>query len=110
MWPVLLGFPIFTSVLGAILLHVFFPETPISLLSKYKDSEGAKNALKKLRKSGNVETEFDGLQNEISKDSKSDKSFSILDLFRRQELRLPLITGLVIQMVQQLCGINAVRI
>ncbi len=109
MWPVLLALPVLTSCLGGFLLFAFFPETPSALLSKFKDVEGAKTSLKKLRKSQNVDEELQALQNELSKDIKSTKTFSIPDLFRSKELRFPLITGLVIQMVQQFCGINAVN-
>jgi hypothetical protein len=48
--------------------------------------------------------------NNEAKESKSDESVSIVELFTLKELRWPLITSLVIQMSQQLCGINAVSV
>jgi hypothetical protein len=40
--------------------------------------------------------------------SDSNENTSIIGLFRMKELRWPLITSLVIQISQQLCGVNAV--
>ena len=74
-----------------------------------KEVEKARDALTKLRRSRHVDPELETIQLEISKTSKSGSSFSIADLFRRSELRWPLITGLVIQVAQQLCGVNAVN-
>ena len=42
LWPVLLALPVVTSFAGAFLLFTFFPETPSSLLSKFKDVEELK--------------------------------------------------------------------
>ena len=43
-----------------------------------------------------------------SGDSKSDEHVSLKQLFTLKELRWPLLTGLALQLAQQLCGINAV--
>jgi SP family facilitated glucose transporter-like MFS transporter 1 len=109
LWNILLGLPVITCVLGAGLLFIFFPETPSALLRKNKDPKQAKKALERLRQSDHVEDELESIQLELNKDSKSSSSFSIADLFTRPELRWPLITGLVIQIAQQLCGVNAVN-
>ena len=87
-----------------------FPETPIALIRKKKNEGEAIKALKKLRNSNDVETEIDNMKAEINKESKNSSSVSMAQLFVRPELRWPLITGLVIQVSQQLCGINAVII
>jgi hypothetical protein len=65
--------------------------------------------LERLRNTSNVQYELDEMNNE-AKESKSDESVSIVELFTLKELRWPLITSLVIQMSQQLCGINAVSV
>jgi hypothetical protein len=109
LWNILLGLPVITCVLGAGLLFIFFPETPSALLRKNKNPKQAKKALERLRQSNHVEDELESIQLELNKDSKPSTSFSIADLFTRPELRWPLITGLVIQIAQQLCGVNAVN-
>ena len=64
-------------------------------------------ALEKFRNSVNVQYELDQISQE-QKENVSDSSISLGKLFTLKELRWPLITSLVIQMSQQLCGINAV--
>jgi SP family facilitated glucose transporter-like MFS transporter 1 len=91
-------------------LFIIFPESPSSLIRKYKDEDAAVKALRKLRNSKNVDNEIEEIKFEISKDSKSNQSVTIAELFKRPEFRWPLITGLVLQLTQQLCGINAVSI
>jgi len=105
-WSYLLALPIVPALVGALLLLVVFPESPSSLLNKYKDRDAAESALKKLRNSKNVTFELD----EMDKGSKSssEASVSIVELLTSGEYRWPLITGLVLQLAQQLCGINAV--
>ncbi len=45
---------------------------------------------------------------ELNSSSDSNENTSIIGLFRMKELRWPLITSLVIQVSQQLSGVNAV--
>ena len=63
--------------------------------------------MEKFRNSVNVQYELDQISQE-QKENVSDSSISLGKLFTLKELRWPLITSLVIQMSQQLCGINAV--
>jgi len=65
--------------------------------------------LEKFRNSTNVQYELDQI-NQEQKENTSDESISLCELFTLKELRWPLITSLVIQMSQQLCGINAVSV
>jgi hypothetical protein len=64
-------------------------------------------ALQRLRNTTDVSGEIEEMKKE-SRENKSDEAISIKDLFTITELRWPLITGLVLQLTQQLCGINAV--
>lgn len=105
-WSYLLALPIVPALVGALLLLIVFPESPSSLLNKYKDAKGAENALKKLRNSNDVAYELEEM-NKATKGSQ-EASVSIAELFTSSEFRWPLITGLVLQLAQQLCGINAV--
>jgi hypothetical protein len=65
--------------------------------------------LEKFRNSTNVQYELDQI-NQEQKENTSDESISLWELCTLKELRWPLITSLVIQMSQQLCGINAVSV
>ena len=65
--------------------------------------------MEKFRNSVNVQYELDQISQE-QKENVSDSSISLGKLFTLKELRWPLITSLVIQMSQQLCGINAVSL
>jgi hypothetical protein len=65
-------------------------------------------ALELLRNDTNVSSEIDEILNEVNSSSSSTDNLSIIDLFKSKELRWPLITSLVLQVSQQLCGINAV--
>ena len=65
--------------------------------------------MEKFRNSANVQYELDQI-NQEQKENTSDESISLCELFTLKELRWPLITSLVIQMSQQLCGINAVSV
>ena len=67
-------------------------------------------ALELLRNDKNVSYEIDELLNEVNSSSSSSNSVSIIDLFKSKELRWPLISSLILQVTQQLCGINAVSV
>jgi sugar porter (SP) family MFS transporter len=108
LWHFLLALPIIPCILGALILLFFFPESPRALLINNRDEESARKALILLRHSNNVAAEIDDIKQESNKDSKSDEAISLKELFTLPELRWPLITGLVLQMAQQFCGINAV--
>jgi predicted MFS family arabinose efflux permease len=64
-------------------------------------------ALSRLRNSNNVGHEIEQI-NQEAREQKSDESISLGQLFTLKELRWPLLTGLLLQVAQQLCGINAV--
>ena len=63
--------------------------------------------MKRLRNSLDVAHEIDEMKQE-ARESNSDEAISMKELFTIKELRWPLITGLILQLAQQLCGINAV--
>jgi hypothetical protein len=68
-----------------------------------------KKALISIRQEPNVEEEIKEILFELGSNSSNENS-SIIDIFRSLELRWPLITSILLQVVQQLCGINAVNI
>lgn len=64
-------------------------------------------ALHRLRNTTEVSAEIDEMSRE-ARETKSDEAISLKELFTAKDLRWPLLTGLVLQLTQQLCGINAV--
>ncbi len=89
------------------MLLLVFPDSPSSLINRDRDEDAARRALEKLRQSKDVSGEIDAIKAE-SRESKSDRSLTISELFTTRELKWPLITSIVLQLTQQLCGINAV--
>ena len=69
--------------------------------------EEARAALRKLRNQENVQSEVKAIQLELASSTSND-SMSLIQLLKSSELRWPLITALVIQITQQLSGVNAV--
>ena len=107
LWPILLAIPAIPAAVGGICLLLCFPETPSALLIDIKDENSARKALQRLRNTTDVSSEIDEIKLE-SRKTKSDENISFKELFTSKELRWPLITGLVLQLTQQLCGINAI--
>lgn len=105
-WSYLLGLPIIPAVVGSVCLLVFFPKTPHELL-KADDEEGAKNALKKLRNKSKVTDEVEQIKSEVNQNS-GVAALSILQIFKESRLRWPILTGMIVHLSQQLCGINAI--
>lgn len=117
LWHFGLGAHIIPALLGFFALLFFFPETPRALLIDQKDEQAARIALIRLRSSPHVSAEIDSIVNEslinINPDEEnsggsSGEPIGLIDIFKIKELRWPLWTGLIMQMTQQLCGINAV--
>lgn len=107
LWPFLLAIPAVPAIVGGIFLLLFFPETPRALLINNKDEESARKALHRLRNTTDVGNEIEAIKQE-AREQKSDENISFKELFTSKEYRWPLITGLVLQLTQQLCGINAI--
>ena len=107
-WQFLLAIPIVPALLGSIALLFFFPETPKALLITNSDTESARKALQQLRHKFNVENDLEEIQNEAKSSFQSEENISFGKLLTSKGLRWPLITSLVLQIAQQLCGINAV--
>jgi len=106
-WHILLALPIVPSLIGGIAL-IFFPESPKALLLNKKNKSAATKALKLLRNSDDVSSEIEEINLESKASNSSEEAVSLKELFTSQQLRWPLITGLVLNITQQLCGINAI--
>lgn len=107
-WPVLLGLAICPAILQLILLPIC-PESPRYLLITKQWEEEARKALRRLRASSSVEEDIEEMRAE-ERAQQSESSISIMELICSPTLRAPLVIGIVMQLSQQLSGINAVSV
>lgn len=128
-WPVLLGLAICPAILQLLLLPIC-PESPRYLLiTKQWEEEARKGnfthfylksyihitfprnifflALRRLRASNQVEEDIEEMRAE-ERAQQSESSISTMELIFSPTLRAPLVIGIVMQLSQQLSGINAV--
>jgi hypothetical protein len=108
LWHILLAMPIVPCIICVVLLSLFCPESPRALISTDDGESRARDVLAKLRNSPNVTAELNQLNLE-NEDSGNGEAISLLQLFCLKEYRMPLFVGLVLQLTQQLSGINAVN-
>lgn len=105
-WPVLLGLAICPAILQLLLLPIC-PESPRYLLITKQWEEEARRALRRLRASASVEEDIEEMRAE-ERAQQSESHISTMELICSPTLRAPLIIGIVMQLSQQLSGINAV--
>ncbi|XP_037650020.1 solute carrier family 2, facilitated glucose transporter member 3a isoform X1 [Sebastes umbrosus] len=106
LWPLLLSLTVAPAVLQCILLP-FCPESPRFLLINLKQEEQARKALVRLRGSEDVSKDLQEMKEESVKMA-MEKKVTILELFRSPAYRQPLLIAIMLQLSQQLSGINAV--
>jgi len=102
-WHILLCVPLLVSTVQAF-LFLICPESPAFLIKH--NEEKAMSALFWLRKSKNVGDEMESLSK--GKNEARSDDLSILQLVRSKSLRSALVVAVVMQLSQQLSGINAV--
>uniref|UniRef100_A0A4W3H3B4 Solute carrier family 2 member 1 n=1 Tax=Callorhinchus milii TaxID=7868 RepID=A0A4W3H3B4_CALMI len=105
LWPLLLGF-IFIPSLVQCIAFPFCPESPRFLLINRNEENKAK-ILKKLRGTTDVSSDLQEMKEE-SRQMMREKKVTIPELFRSPLYRQPLLIAVVLQLSQQLSGINAV--
>lgn len=105
-WPVLLGLAICPAILQLLLLPIC-PESPRYLLITKQWEEEARKALRRLRASNSVEEDIEEMRAE-ERAQQSESHITTMELICSPSLRAPLIIGIVMQLSQQLSGINAV--
>lgn len=110
-WPFLFGFAFIPTILQLIMLP-FCPESPRYLLLTCNRTGEARLALRRLRNSNDIEDDMEEMraeershQEEVNKYGRLE---SIRELFNHPWLRAPLIIGIMMQLSQQLSGINAI--
>lgn len=106
LWPVLLSLTILPAVLQCLLLP-FCPESPRFLLINQNKEEQARKALVRLRGFEDVGKDMQEMKEESAKMA-AEKKVTIPELFRIPAYRQPLLIAVMLQLSQQLSGINAV--
>ncbi|XP_042345296.1 solute carrier family 2, facilitated glucose transporter member 3 [Plectropomus leopardus] len=106
LWPLLLALTILPAILQSILL-CFCPESPRYLLIVLNQEEEARKALVRLRGSEDVSDDIQEMKEEGMRMS-MEKKVTILELFRSPNYRQPITIAIILQLSQQLSGINAV--
>uniref|UniRef100_A0AAV2MC77 Major facilitator superfamily (MFS) profile domain-containing protein n=1 Tax=Knipowitschia caucasica TaxID=637954 RepID=A0AAV2MC77_KNICA len=106
LWPLLLALTILPAVLQSIMLP-FCPESPRYLLIVLNKEEEARKAVERLRGHEDVNDDVQEMKGEALKMS-MEKKVTIAELFRSPVYRQPIIIAIVLQLSQQLSGINAV--
>uniref|UniRef100_A0A3B4AP19 Major facilitator superfamily (MFS) profile domain-containing protein n=1 Tax=Periophthalmus magnuspinnatus TaxID=409849 RepID=A0A3B4AP19_9GOBI len=106
LWPLLLALTVVPAVLQCILLP-FCPESPRFLLINLKQEEQARKALVRLRGTEDVSKDLQEMKEESAKMA-LEKKVTIPELFRSAAYRQPLLIAVMLQLSQQLSGINAV--
>ncbi|KFO93976.1 Solute carrier family 2, facilitated glucose transporter member 3, partial [Buceros rhinoceros silvestris] len=106
LWPLLLGFTILPAILQCVALF-FCPESPRFLLINKREEEKARGVLQKLRGTQDVSQDIVEMQEESAKMSQ-EKKVNVIELFRSPNYRQAIIIAIVLQLSQQLSGINAV--
>lgn len=108
MWEFILAVPLLVSLVGGFTMLFFFSETPKALLITNKDEDATRKVLQRLRNRTNVDDEIEELSRESKQSGASDEAMSFKELFQSKTLRWSLVTSLILQTTQQLCGINAI--
>ncbi|CAJ1050208.1 solute carrier family 2%2C facilitated glucose transporter member 1 [Xyrichtys novacula] len=106
LWPLLLAFIFVPALIQCILLPLC-PESPRFLLINKNEENRAKNVLKKLRGTTDVSADMQEMKEE-SRQMMREKKVTIPELFRSPLYRQPLLVAVILQLSQQLSGINAV--
>merc|ERR1712223_1329143 len=105
-WPYLLGVAVFPSLLQLTLLPLC-PESPRHLLISEGQEQAAREALKKLRNSADIEDDIMEMRAE-EQAQMAEAKITLFELVTSPTLKLPLLIAIIMQLSQQLSGINAV--
>lgn len=106
LWPVLLGFTILPAILQSAALP-FCPESPRFLLINKKEEDRAKKILQRLWGTQDVTQDIQEMKDESARMAQ-EKQVTLLELFRVRSYQQPIMISIMLQLSQQLSGINAV--
>ncbi|XP_040907350.1 solute carrier family 2, facilitated glucose transporter member 5-like isoform X2 [Toxotes jaculatrix] len=105
-WPIMLGLTGVPALIELLLLP-FFPESPRYLLIQRGDEKTARKALKRLRGWDDVDEEVMEMHLE-DQSEKAEGRMSVLSLLSQRSLRWQLVSIIIMNMGQQLSGVNAI--
>ncbi|XP_061591573.1 solute carrier family 2, facilitated glucose transporter member 1-like [Cololabis saira] len=106
LWPLLLSFTLLPALLQCALLP-YCPESPRYLLINCNEESKACSVLIKLRGTDDVNEDIQEMREESHKMMR-EKKVTIAELFRSPLYRQPIMVAIMLQLSQQLSGINAV--
>ncbi|XP_055515541.1 solute carrier family 2, facilitated glucose transporter member 1-like [Leucoraja erinacea] len=106
LWPLLLAFTAIPALYQIIALP-FCPKSPRFLLINLNEEDQAKAVLKKLRGVTDVSEDMQEMKEE-SRQMMREKKVTMVELFRSPMYRQPIIISIILQLSQQLSGINAI--
>uniref|UniRef100_H3CII0 Solute carrier family 2, facilitated glucose transporter member 5 n=1 Tax=Tetraodon nigroviridis TaxID=99883 RepID=H3CII0_TETNG len=105
-WTLMLGLTAIPAALELLVLP-FFPESPRYMLIQRGDEKTAQKALQRLRGWDDVEEELSEMRLE-DQSEKAEGRLSVLSLLSQRSLRWQLVSIVVMNMGQQLSGVNAI--
>ncbi|XP_014897323.1 solute carrier family 2, facilitated glucose transporter member 5 isoform X2 [Poecilia latipinna] len=105
-WTIMLGLTAIPAVIQLIFLP-FFPESPRYMLIQKRDEENSRKALKLLRGWEDVDEEIEEMRLE-DQSEQAEGHLSVFSLLTQKSLRWQLLTIIVLNMGQQLSGVNAI--
>ncbi|CAH8613057.1 unnamed protein product [Dicrocoelium dendriticum] len=106
LWPIACGLCAVPAAISLLVLP-FCPESPRFLMVERNDEARARKAFKQLNSNNGVDRFISELREEMEQ-AKSQPEFKFVQLFTQRDLRMPMLIACVIQLFQQLSGINAV--
>lgn len=105
-WHLLLGLTVIPAIIQSAALP-FCPESPRFLLINKKEEDRAREILQLLWGTQDVEQDIQEMKDESARMAQ-EKQATVLELFRSRSYRQPIIISIMLQLSQQLSGINAV--
>ncbi|CAH8496854.1 unnamed protein product [Heterobilharzia americana] len=106
LWPIAIAVGSIPALISLIILP-YCPESPRFLFVKKGKEAEARKAFKRLNCKDDIDAIFDEMAQEM-KLAKSQPPFKFSRLFTQKDLRMPVIIACLLQVFQQLSGINAV--
>ncbi|CAH8612879.1 unnamed protein product [Dicrocoelium dendriticum] len=106
LWPIACGLCVVPATISLLVLP-FCPESPRFLFIKRSDELEARKAFHRLSSEENVDRFIAELREEVEL-ARSQPKFQFIQLFTQNDLRMPVLIACLVQLFQQLSGINAV--
>jgi SP family facilitated glucose transporter-like MFS transporter 1 len=107
LWPYLLLFNALPALFSLILLP-FVPESPRYTMLNCNNRKSAEKALRWYRQRLDVMADIEEMETESQEGQKSEEEYTMKQLLTTKALHMPLLVACMLQVIQQLSGINAV--